>query len=66
MLQGRDLHLFINVPAFDLQLNVVLIIPDFIQVEAVKLVMNVAGSFLIFNLSSFKRVLVCSLPVGNR
>ncbi|KAK4819878.1 hypothetical protein QYF61_014546 [Mycteria americana] len=48
------------------QLNVVLIVPHFIQEEAGELLMNVAGSGLIFTLASFKRVLMHSLPVGQR
>lgn len=66
MLYGWDVHLFIDVPAFILQPNVVLVIPHIIQAEAGELVMNVAGSVLIFSLASFKRSLTCSLSVGYR
>lgn len=60
------MHLFINIPAFILQPNVVLIVPHVIQAEAGELVMNVAGSVLIFSLASFNRILTFSLPVGYR
>lgn len=66
MLYGRDVHLFINIPAFILQPDVVLIIPHTIQAKAGELVVNVAGSALIFKLASFKRILTFSLPAGNR
>lgn len=66
MLHGWDVHPFINIPAFILQPDVVLIVPHVIQAQAGKLFMNVAGSVLIFSLASFKRILTFSLPVGNR
>lgn len=59
-------NFFFNVPAFILQPNVVLIVPHVIQAEAGELVMNVAGSALILNLASFKRIFTFSLSVGNR
>lgn len=52
-----------NIPAFDLQLNVVLIIPHFIH-QAEKLVMDLMSCTPIFTLTSFKRVLIFSLPAG--
>lgn len=60
------MHPFINIPAFILQPDIVLIIPYIIQAEAGELLMNVAGSVLIFTLASFKRTLTFSLPVGDR
>lgn len=65
-LYGRDVHLFFNIPAFILQPNVVLIVPHVVQAKAGELVMNVAGSALIFSFASFKGILTFSLPVGNR
>lgn len=61
----KDLHFFVNIPASDLQLNIVFIIPHFIQEEAVELIMNVGGHVRIFSLTSLKGVQACPLPAGN-